>query len=69
MAFAPRPRAALGFRQLFFTYAVPIIPIFFAWDGQASMPRIYSLEDLDELMEGMRPVTPPITKGPMKPRA
>lgn len=41
------------FRQLFFTYGVPIIPIFYAWDGQASMPRIYTLEDLDELLEGL----------------
>jgi len=43
----------LTFRQLFFTYAVPLIPIFYAWDGQASMPRIYTLEDLDELLEGL----------------
>ena len=43
----------LTLRQLFFTYIVPLIPIFYAWDGQASMPRIYGLEDLDELLEGL----------------
>ena len=40
-------------RQFFFTYAVPLIPIFYAWDGQASMPRLYGFEDLDELLEGL----------------
>ena len=43
----------LSFNQLFFTFCVPLIPIFYAWDGQASMPRIYGLEDLDELLEGL----------------
>jgi hypothetical protein len=43
----------LGFRQLFFTYLVPIIPAFYAWDGQASMPRIYGFDDMDELLQGM----------------
>ncbi len=43
----------MSFRQLFFTYVIPLIPMFYAWDGQASMPRLYSLDDLDELMEGM----------------
>jgi hypothetical protein len=41
------------FNQLFFTYAIPIIPLFYAWDGQASMPRLYRLEDLDELLSGL----------------
>lgn len=43
----------LSFKQLFFTYCIPLIPLFYAWDGQASMPRIYSLTDLDELLEGL----------------
>ena len=41
------------FRQFFFTYVIPLVPIFYAWDGQASMPRIYRFEDLDELLEGL----------------
>jgi hypothetical protein len=40
-------------KQLFFTYVVPIIPLFFAWDGQASMPRLYSFDDMDELLDGL----------------
>ena len=39
--------------QLFFTYVIPLIPLFYAWDGQASMPRIYGEKDLDELLEGL----------------
>ena len=40
-------------RQLLFTYVIPLIPILYAWDGQASMPRIYSQEDLNELLRGL----------------
>lgn len=43
----------LSFKQIVFTYMIPIIPIFYAWDGQASMPRMYSTEDMDELLEGL----------------
>jgi hypothetical protein len=42
-----------SFKQFFFTYCIPLIPLFYAWDGQASMPRIYCLTDLDELLEGL----------------
>lgn len=47
---AVRPLTA---RQLVFTYLIPIVPILYAWDGQASMPRIYGLRDLDELLDGL----------------
>jgi len=43
----------LTFRQLFFTYVIPVIPVCYAWDGQASMPRLYTLDDMDELLEGL----------------
>ena len=43
----------LTFKQLFFTYIIPVIPIFYAWDGQASLPRIYTLEDMKVLLEGL----------------
>ena len=44
----------LKWQQLVFTYLVPIIPIFYAWDGQASMPRLYALKDYDELLDGLQ---------------
>lgn len=44
----------LTWQQLVFTYLIPIIPICYAWDGQASMPRMYSFDDLDELLEGLK---------------
>jgi hypothetical protein len=43
----------LTFKQIFFTYVIPIIPIAYAWDGQASFPRTYALSDFDELLEGI----------------
>ena len=43
----------LTLRQLFFTYVIPLIPIFYAWDGHASTARVYSLEDLGELLQGL----------------
>ena len=43
----------LTWKQLLFTYIIPVIPLCYAWDGQASMPRIYSFDDLDTLLEGL----------------
>ncbi|MCI4670350.1 MAG: hypothetical protein MRZ79_19590 [Bacteroidia bacterium] len=43
----------VSFKQVIFTYLIPIIPIFYAWDGQASLPRMYSLDDYDILLEGL----------------
>jgi len=43
----------MTFRQLFFTYVIPLIPLFYAWDGHASTPRIYTMGDLDTLLEGL----------------
>ncbi len=43
----------LTMRQLVFTYLLPIIPLLYAWDGQASMPRLYTLSDMDELLQGL----------------
>ncbi len=40
-------------RQLVFTYVLPLIPLGYAWDGQMSLPRIYTLRDLDELLAGL----------------
>ncbi len=43
----------LTLRQIFFTYIIPLIPLTYAWDGQASLPRIYTLDDLGELLDGI----------------
>ena len=43
----------ITWQQLVFTYLIPIVPILYAWDGQASMPRIYSMQDMDQLLEGL----------------
>ncbi len=43
----------MTWQQLVFTYLIPIIPICYAWDGQASMPRMYAFKDLDILLEGL----------------
>ena len=56
----------LTFKQLFFTYIIPVIPFLYAWDGQASMPRIYTLNDIDELLEGLNNESYTWTKGPAK---
>ena len=40
----------LSLSQLFFTYLMPIIPIIYAWDGQASLIRTYTFKDIDQLI-------------------
>lgn len=43
----------LTWRQIIFTYLIPIIPVCYAWDGQASLPRMYTFKDLDILLQGL----------------
>ena len=43
----------LTWQQVVFTYLIPILPFLYAWDGQASMPRMYSMSDMEELLEGL----------------
>ena len=43
----------LTWQQIIFTYLIPVIPICFAWDGQASLPRMYTFKDLDVLLDGL----------------
>ncbi len=38
---------------LFFTYVVPVIPLFVLWDGVVSWLRIYSERELRELVSGI----------------
>ena len=44
----------LGWKQLLFTYLIPIIPLVYAWDGQASNVRTYTLRDYGELLKGIK---------------
>lgn len=43
----------LTWKQILFTYIIPIIPLVFAWDGSVSNVRTYTLEDMDILLEGL----------------
>jgi len=36
--------------QLLFTFIIPIIPIIYAWDGQASLMRTYTFEDVRTML-------------------
>ncbi|MFD2164574.1 hypothetical protein ACFSJU_19365 [Paradesertivirga mongoliensis] len=40
-------------KQIVFTYLLPVIPFFFAWDGAVSNARTYTLNDIDVLLEGL----------------
>tara|TARA_R110002051_G_scaffold48308_2_gene95310 strand:- start:63030 stop:63857 length:828 start_codon:yes stop_codon:yes gene_type:complete len=40
--------------QLLFTYIIPIIPICYAWDGQASMPRTYTFKDIEHMLKDIK---------------
>lgn len=41
----------LSITQIIFTYLIPILPIFIAWDGTVSNMRTYTIKDLEELLE------------------
>jgi hypothetical protein len=43
----------LTWQQIVFTYLIPIIPICYGWDGQASLPRMYAAKDVVELLDGL----------------
>ncbi|CAG5078503.1 hypothetical protein [Parvicella tangerina] len=43
--------------QLVFTYLIPVIPLFYAWDGAVSNLRTYTEDDLDELLKGLDDTT------------
>lgn len=44
----------LTITQLIFTYLIPVIPLFYAWDGQASLMRTYSFDDINLLIEDLK---------------
>lgn len=56
----------LTWQQLLFTYPIPIIPLCFAWDGAVSNARTYTINDLDELLDGIQSSTYCWEKGTIK---
>lgn len=42
----------LTWRQIIFTYLIPVLPMLIAWDGAVSNVRTYGEEDLKELLSG-----------------
>ena len=40
----------LTLKQVLFTYLIPVIPLVYAWDGQASIMRTYTFEDIRSLL-------------------
>jgi len=51
MTFFVRP---LSFKQVFFAFVIPIIPLIYAWDGQASLMRTYTFEDIELLLKDIK---------------
>ena len=41
--------------HLFWTYVIPIVPLFVAWDGCVSCLRTYSVQELQALVAGLGP--------------
>ena len=41
----------LGWKQIIFTYLIPIIPLVYAWDGQASLMRTYTFKDIESMID------------------
>ncbi|CAL2107012.1 conserved hypothetical protein [Tenacibaculum sp. 190524A02b] len=37
----------ITFKQVIFTYLIPVIPLIYAWDGQASLVRMYTFKDIE----------------------
>ncbi|MGV6861170.1 MAG: hypothetical protein ACWA41_05330 [Putridiphycobacter sp.] len=40
----------ITFKDVLFTWIIPIVPIFYAWDGQASGPRTYTFDDVKSIL-------------------
>jgi hypothetical protein len=56
----------MTWQQLVFTYLIPILPMFIAWDGAVSNARTYTLEDMGELIHGLSDETYTWEKGKVK---
>lgn len=44
----------MTWRQLVFTYLIPILPLLIAWDGSVSNARTYTKADLETLLGGVK---------------
>lgn len=44
----------LTVQQVIFTYLIPIIPVFFAWDGAVSNARTYTMNDIEIILSKIR---------------
>lgn len=40
--------------RLFWTYVIPIVPLFVMWDGAVSALRMYSTQELQKMVDGLR---------------
>ncbi|QQS28922.1 MAG: hypothetical protein IPM47_19110 [Sphingobacteriales bacterium] len=40
----------LTYIQIIFTYIIPLIPLVYAWDGQASLMRTYTIKDIESMI-------------------
>ena len=43
----------MTWQQIVFTYCVPLVPLFVAWDAAVSNARTYTLTDMEELTTGL----------------
>jgi hypothetical protein len=59
----------LTVKQLIFTYLIPLIPVFIAWDGAVSNARTYTLEDWDEILADLQSDDYTWKKGTIKGKA
>ena len=59
----------LTWKQILFTYFIPVIPVLFAWDGAVSNARTYTLQDLEVLLKGLETADYKWEKGKITGRA
>ena len=56
----------LTWQQLLFTYLIPVIPIVYAWDSQATLVRTYTFDDLRSMIGPLETETYRWQMGPGK---
>ncbi len=44
----------MSWQQVVFTYLIPVLPVVIAWDGSVSNARTYTLQDMDQLLDGLQ---------------
>lgn len=58
----------MTWKQILFTYIIPVLPLCIAWDGAVSNARTYTIEDLELLLHGLDLVDYHWEKGAIKGR-